>query len=149
LIVYSLVCQNGHEFEGWFKDSAAFDAQSAKGKITCPSCPSRKVTKAVMAPRLSKGAAAPAENAPAPLPIESHARGADPKLANLMAELRSHVEKHYDYVGEHFAEEARRIHYGETEERRIYGEAKADEVKALLDEGVEIAPLPPLPRRDS
>jgi len=153
VIVYSLVCQKGHEFEGWFRDSAAFEAQSAGGKVLCPSCSSRKVTKAIMAPRLSKavghGKDSPPEAA-APQPAaDTQVRGIDPKLATMLTELRAHVEKNYDYVGERFAEEARKIHYGETEERRIYGEAKAEDVRSLLDEGVEIAPLPPLPRRDS
>jgi hypothetical protein len=80
---------------------------------------------------------------------ESQVAGVDPKLAKLLTEVRTYVEKNYDYVGPRFPEEARRIHYGETPERQIYGEASADEVKALTDEGVPIAPLPKLPRRDS
>lgn len=151
MIVYSLVCKSGHEFEAWFRDSVAYDAQAQKGRVVCPTCNTRSVTKAIMAPSLTK--AAPRDEAPretGPVPVrEPQVAGVDPKLAKLLTEVRDYVEKNYDYVGQRFPEEARRIHYGETPERQIYGEASADEVKALTDEGVPVAPLPKLPRRDS
>jgi hypothetical protein len=152
VIVYNLVCNKGHEFEGWFKDSAAFDSQAAKGVVVCPVCQSRKVAKGLMAPNLGKGTrkgAPEPQTAPAPMAAKMPPQGLDPRLEKLMGEVRTHVEKNYDYVGERFPEEARKIHYGETEERRIYGEASGEEVKALIEEGVEVAPLPPLPRRNS
>ena len=154
MIVYRLVCKNGHEFEGWFQNSAAFDTQAAKGAVSCPACQSRKVQKALMAPKLGKGTRKSAEEASAPAEAPkaaAHApsRQLDPRLEKLMAEVRAHVEKNYDYVGESFPEEARKIHYGEAEERRIYGEASGEEVKELIEEGVEVAPLPPIPRRNS
>lgn len=154
MIVYNLVCKSGHEFEAWFRDSAAYDAQAQKGRVVCPTCNTRSVTKAMMAPSLAKSS--PKEEAARPSlargpgpALEPQVAGVDPKLAKLLTQVRDYVEKNYDYVGARFPEEARRIHYGETPERQIYGEASADEVKALTDEGVAVAPLPKLPRRDS
>jgi hypothetical protein len=142
MILYSLVCERGHAFEAWFKDSVAFDRQTAAGKVACPQCGAAKVEKAPMAPRIAKKSAA--ERA-APL---AHASGKDAKLGRLLKALREHVEQNYDYVGERFAEEARRIHHGEAEERDIYGKATADDARALKEEGIPVAPLPPLPRRN-
>ena len=127
MIAYQLQCRNGHSFEGWFKDSAAFDAQSADGKLACPSCNSRKVEKAVMAPA-----------------IAGKAREQAQARATLRA-MRQAVLENAEHVGGAFPEEARKIHYGETPERPIYGEASADDVEALLDEGVEVLPIPPDP----
>jgi len=131
VIVYNLRCRNSHEFEGWFRDSAAFDAQSRGGKLTCPVCDSRKVEKAIMAPAVSgaKKSAVTADEAK--------------KMRQFMTGLRKYVQENADYVGPNFAEEARKIHYGESEERHIYGEATLDEAKELLEEGVDVAPLPP------
>ncbi len=131
MIVYNLRCRNAHEFEGWFKDSAAFDAQAKGGKVTCPVCDSRKVDKAIMAPAVA-GAKKSAVT-------ETEAR----QMRQFMTGLRKYVEDNADYVGPHFAEEARKIHYGETEHRHIYGEATIEEAKELVDEGVDVAPLPP------
>lgn len=127
MIAYQLQCRNGHSFEGWFKDSAAFDAQAADGKLTCPSCNSREVEKAVMAPAIAGKAREQAQ-----------ARAA-------LRAMRKTVLENAEHVGGAFPEEARKIHYGETEERPIYGEASADDVEALLDEGVEVLPIPPDP----
>ena len=127
MIAYQLQCANGHAFEGWFADSAAFDAQAANGKLTCPSCNSRKIEKAVMAPSIAGKAREQAQ-----------ARAA-------LREIRKTVLANAEHVGGEFPEEARKIHYGESDERAIYGEASADEVKSLLDEGVPVAPLPPDP----
>lgn len=132
MIVYNLRCRNSHEFEGWFRDSVAFDEQSKSGKLTCPVCDSRKVEKAIMAPAVSgakKSAAMAPEDAK--------------KMRHFMTGLRKYVQENADYVGPNFAEEARKIHYGETEHRHIYGEASIEEAKELVEEGVDVAPLPP------
>ena len=131
MIVYNLRCKNSHEFEGWFKDSAAFDAQAASGKLACPLCESRKVEKAIMAPSVSGAKKEPA--------TADESR----KMRHFMTGLRKYVQENADYVGPKFAEEARKIHYGETEERHIYGEATLKEAKELVEEGVDVAPLPP------
>jgi len=127
MIAYQLRCRNGHAFEGWFKDSAAFDAQAADGKLTCPSCNSTKVEKAVMAPA-----------------IAGKAREQAAERATLRA-LRQKMLADAEHVGGAFPEEARKIHYGEAEARHIYGEASSADVEALLDEGVPVAPVPPDP----
>jgi hypothetical protein len=127
MIAYQLQCRNGHAFEGWFKDSAAFDAQAAVGKLLCPICDSKKVEKAVMAPAIAGKAREQAD-----------ARAA-------LRALRQKALENAEHVGGAFPEEARKIHYGEAEERAIYGEASGDEVKSLIEEGVPVAPLPPDP----
>ncbi len=132
MIVYALQCSEGHGFEGWFHSSTAFDEQEAGCKLVCPVCDTHAVTKAPMAPAL-KGA--PAERSSVPEEIR--------KMRRFMTGLRKYVEQNADYVGPKFPEEARKIHYGETEERQIYGEASLKEAKELIDEGVDVAPLPP------
>ena len=127
MIAYQLRCAKGHAFEGWFKDSAAFDVQAQDGKLVCPSCNSKKVEKAVMAPAIAGKAREQAE-----------ARQA-------LRALRQKLVADAEHVGGEFPEEARKIHYGEAEERAIYGEATGDDVKALLEEGVPVSPLPPDP----
>jgi len=131
VIVYNLRCRNSHEFEGWFASSAAFDEQSRSGKLSCPVCESRKVEKAIMAPAVS-GAKKSTVN-------DSEAT----KMRQFMTGLRKYVQDNADYVGRKFPEEARRIHYGEVEHRHIYGEASLEEAKELIEEGVDVAPLPP------
>ncbi len=132
MIVYSLSCTKGHEFEGWFKDSVSFDDQSKAGKLVCPNCGTRKVSKAIMAPAVS-GSKKKSE------PNASDLR----QMRQFMTGLRKHIEKNADYVGTEFPEEARKIHYGETEHRHIYGEATIEEATELIEEGVDVAPLPP------
>ena len=131
MIVYNLRCRNSHEFEGWFRDSAAYEAQSKSGALTCPVCDSRKVEKAIMAPAIAgaKKTAVTADEAK--------------QMRQFMTGLRKYVQENADYVGPNFAEEARKIHYGETEHRHIYGEASIEEAKELVEEGVDDAPLPP------
>jgi hypothetical protein len=132
VIVYNLRCVEGHGFEGWFRDSSAFDAQLAGKKLVCPVCETRTVTKAPMAPALAGSVGS---------------RGSVPeemrKMRQFMTGLRKYVEQNAEYVGTKFPEEARKIHYGETEERQIYGEASLKDVKELIEEGVDVAPLPP------
>jgi hypothetical protein len=131
VIVYNLRCRNTHEFEGWFKDSAAFDAQAKGGKVVCPVCNSKKVEKAIMAPAVSGAKKSGLTNSEAK------------QMRQFMMGLRKYVQDNADYVGPNFAEEARKIHYGETEHRQIYGEASLEEAKELVEEGVDVAPLPP------
>jgi hypothetical protein len=140
MIKYSLRCQKGHEFEGWFSNSAAYDSQSAASQITCPSCGADKVQKALMAPNVvssRKRAAAPASAPAVPEP--------PPEIAAFVRKLREHVLENSEYVGPRFAEEARKIHYEETEARGIYGEASEQEVELLREEGIDCLPLPGVP----
>jgi len=136
VIVYSLQCSKGHAFEGWFKDSSAYDAQAADGKLVCPVCDSRKVDKAPMAPALPS-AVGERKSAAVSAPDELR------KMRQFVAGVRKYVEDNAEYVGPRFPEEARKIHYGETEERHIYGEASLEEARDLIEEGVDVAPLPP------
>jgi hypothetical protein len=158
MIRYSLICEHQHDFEIWFKNSADYDKQSKRGLVSCPACDSVKVEKALMAPSLGrgarKGAAAPmAEIAPpaeAPAPSEEKTSVAmvspqEREFRTKLKELRDHLTKNAENVGGKFPEEARKIHYGEAEHRSIYGEASPQEAKDLLDEGVELHPLPVLP----
>jgi len=131
VIVYNLRCRNAHEFEGWFKDSVAFDTQAKGGKVVCPVCNSKKVEKAIMAPAVS--------GAKKSSLTDSEAK----QMRQFMTGLRKYVQDNADYVGPNFAEEARKIHYGEVEHRHIYGEASLEEARELVEEGVDVAPLPP------
>jgi hypothetical protein len=146
LIAYSLVCGRGHTFEGWFQSSAAFDAQAAEGALACPMCGDAQIAKGIMAPAVktsvTRKKGRPDPN-PGPPPM---ATKPDPaKMQQFMAGFRKYVQENADYVGPRFPEEARKIHYGETEERQIYGEATPDEVREMVEEGIDIAALPPDP----
>jgi len=158
MIRYSLVCERKHGFEIWFKNSADYDKQSKRGLVACPDCGSVKVEKALMAPSLGSGtkkglasvpvAEQPATEAPAPADNKSSVAMVSPQEREFRAklkELRDHLTKNAENVGGRFPEEARKMHYGETEHRSIYGEATPREAKELLDEGVELHPLPVLP----
>jgi hypothetical protein len=157
MIRYSLVCDNGHDFESWFADSAAYDKQAKRKLVACPQCGSAKVDKAIMAPRLagSKKGQAPAEAAPVAAPAAAPAQAAPTSVAMIspqerelrtkLKELRDHLTKNADNVGKKFPEQARRMHYGETEHRSIYGEASPEDARALAEEGIEFHPLPILP----
>jgi hypothetical protein len=136
MIRYALACAAGHEFEGWFSNSADYDDQNARGLLTCPLCDSREVRKQIMAPALTGGARPQfAAGEPAMQAV----------MMEAMGRLRRHVEANFDYVGDRFAQEARAIHDGSAEDRGIYGQASREEVKALAADGVPIAPLPPEP----
>jgi len=141
MIRYALRCEKDHEFDGWFPSSDGFDAQVAAGDVLCPHCGSPNVCKALMAPSIGKSAA---NGAAAAAPADM-AR----KMGMMMLALKKHVEENCDYVGDKFVEEARRIHYGETDRRDIYGEATPDEARELIEEGVEVAPLPVVPPRQA
>ena len=136
VIQYSLKCENGHYFESWFQSSAAFDALEKSGHLSCSVCGCTKVRKAIMSPRV----ASKETDQPAPQLAASEQEQA-------LAALRKHVEENADYVGTSFAEEARSMHLGATPERAIYGEANGAEAKALIDDGVPVAPLPFIPNR--
>jgi hypothetical protein len=158
MIRYNLRCERGHAFESWFQSSGAYESQEKRKLVNCPSCGTAKVERAIMAPRIvgKKGrdkvepvpveaAAAQATEAVAP------ASGSTPlmmaqerELRAKLKELRDHIVKNAD-VGERFPNEARKMHYGDIEHRPIYGEASPDEARALIDEGVEVSPLPVLP----
>ena len=159
MIRYALACEKGHAFESWFQDSAAYDKQAKRGLVNCPHCGSAKVEKAIMAPRLagSRKRAAPAEvpaESPAATPAPEKAQEKAPvaiispqeqEFRAKLKELRDHLTKNADHVGAKFPEEARKMHYGETEHRSIYGEATPEDAKALAEEGIEFHPLPILP----
>jgi hypothetical protein len=155
MIRYALVCEKGHDFESWFQDSAAYDKQVKRKLVTCPHCGSAKVAKAIMAPRLAatrkRGAPVePAAATPAPENAQEKAAVAmispqEQELRGKLKELRDHLTKNADHVGPKFPEEARKMHYGETEHRSIYGEASPDEARRLAEEGIEFHPLPILP----
>ncbi len=152
MIRYALACDKGHNFESWFPDSVAYDKQTKRKLVTCPYCGSAKVEKAIMAPRLSSASkkrsvpsevpavAAPAANSPVAMmsPQEQEFR-------SKLKELREHLTKNADNVGQKFPDEARKMHYGEIEHRSIYGEATPKDAKELLEEGIEFHPLPILP----
>jgi len=141
MIKYSVRCENTHEFEGWFKDSATFDAQAKSGDIVCPHCGNTKVSKAPMSPRISKSSNAGSTP-------EARAREVAERILEAAQQMRKEVEANCDYVGDQFADEARRIHYGEAEERGIYGEASDEETQELDEEGIEVYRLPTI-RRNS
>jgi len=157
MIRYALICEQGHDFESWFQDSAAYDKQAKRGLVTCPQCDSAKVEKAIMAPRLSATAKkrhapveAPAPVAEAPATPEAPAPVAmispqEQEFRAKLKELRDHLTKNADNVGAKFPEEARKMHYGEIEHRSIYGVASPEEAKELSEEGIEFHPLPTLP----
>lgn len=158
MIRYSLACEKQHDFEIWFKNSADYDKQQKRGLVSCPQCGSAKVEKALMAPSLGRGTrkgapvtaeAAPPEAAPAaPAETKTPVAMVSPQEKEFRAklkELRDHLTKNAENVGAKFPEEARKMHYGEKKHRSIFGEASPQEAKDLLEEGVELHPLPVLP----
>ncbi len=164
MILYDLRCRKGHVFEAWFRDSAAYDDRVEAGVVACPTCGSKKVEKAPMAPRLAKGGLskgsgetgevqrAEAQTAEAGPAETETAKAETAKAAEAMRALRGlrrKVEDNFDYVGPQFAEEARKIHYGESDAHNIYGETSDQEAKELRDEGVTFTRIPWAPRQDS
>jgi hypothetical protein len=154
MIRYNLRCEKGHGFESWFQSSAAYESQEKRKLVSCPACGSVKVERAIMAPQIvsKKG-----REAAVPVPTEAStteitAQGSTPllmaqelELRAKIKELRDHIVKNADNVGERFPNEARKMHYGDIEHRPIYGEASPEEARSLIDEGVEVSPLPLLP----
>ena len=152
MIRYSLRCESDHTFESWFQSSSAFESQVKRKLVNCPICGSAKVDRAIMAPRIvSRKGRESAPQAPAPTPEAPPAAqtslmmAQERELRTKLKELRDHIIKNADNVGERFPNEARKMHYGEIEHRPIYGEASPDEARALVEEGVEVSPLPVLP----
>jgi hypothetical protein len=152
MIRYNLHCERGHAFESWFQSSGAYDSQVKRKLVSCPACGSVKVEKAIMAPQIGRkkkdGAAPQPETAStdiAPVPSTPLMMAQERELRAKLKELRDHVVKNADNVGERFPNEARKMHYGDIEHRPIYGEASPDEARSLIDEGIEVTPLPVLP----
>lgn len=148
MIQYSLKCSNGHGFDSWFQSADAYDKLAKAGMVSCAMCGCSKVEKAIMTPRVCSARSA----AKQPRPTSADAGGTEQPLnkaeiERVLNELRAKVEANSDYVGSEFASEARKIHLGEAPERAIYGEAKPDEAKALIEDGVPVAPLPFVPSR--
>jgi hypothetical protein len=138
MIKYSIRCSEGHEFEAWFSNSAAYETQASGRQILCPSCGTDKVEKAPMAPNVVSGRTRGIQ----PEQVLSNPQG---EIITMMRKLREHVAQNSEYVGPRFAEEARKIHHEEAEARGIHGEASEQDVKLLKEEGVEFYPLPTLP----
>jgi hypothetical protein len=134
MIRYALLCEHDHDFEGWFGSSGDYDDQQGRGLLECPVCGSKAVRKAMMAPAV----------------VGAKADGPPAETREMMMQaaqaVRQHVEDNFDYVGDQFANEARAMHKGQTDERGIYGEASSGEIKALVEEGVPVAALAPKPR---
>jgi hypothetical protein len=153
MIHYQLRCSADHNFDGWFRDSAAFDAQAERGLVSCPACGNTTVNRALMAPRIRKGAAVvdasgTPDAVPAPAGPEKAGIAMPDHVRAMLQKMRSEVERNCDYVGPSFAEEARRIHRGESDKRGIYGESTPEQAEALADEGIEVARIPWVPRAD-
>jgi hypothetical protein len=152
MIRYNLRCERGHAFESWFQSSQAYETQEKRKLVNCPSCGSAKVERAIMAPQIvskksrdrTAPASAPAAEAttPASTPLMM---AQERELRAKLKELRDHIVKNADNVGERFPNEARKMHYGDIEHRPIYGEASPEEARSLIDEGVEVSPLRVLP----
>jgi len=158
MIKFTLKCDRDHRFDSWFQSAAAFEKLAATGNLSCAICGSGKVEKAMMAPSVAprglkdKHAPAPAhaaQDAPRAQGTPGALRQPANQAEQALAELRRHVEANSEYVGMNFAHEARRIHDGETPERSIYGEARPDEARKLIEDGVPVAPLPFIPGRKS
>jgi hypothetical protein len=154
MIRYTLQCERGHGFESWFQSSSAYESQEKRKLVNCPVCGSAKVERAIMAPQIV-GKRGREDAAPAPAPAvatDVTTAGSTPlmmaqerELRAKIKELRDHIVKNADNVGERFPNEARKMHYGDIEHRPIYGEATPDEARSLIEEGVEVSPLPVLP----
>lgn len=133
MIKYDLVCRKEHRFEGWFASSSAYDGEVKKGRVACPVCNSKKISKAPMAPAVPKAGEMPS-------PTE---------MRQALVKLRRHVESNAEHVGDRFADEARAIHYGDADDRPIYGEATPEDSKALKEEGIPVAQIPWIPLGDA
>jgi hypothetical protein len=152
MIRYNLRCERAHAFESWFQSSSAYESQEKRKLVNCPVCGSAKVERAIMAPQIvsKKGRDVPVQapvattevTAPASTPLMM---AQERELRAKLKELRDHIVKNADNVGESFPNEARKMHYGDIEHRPIYGEASPEEARSLIEEGVEVSPLPVLP----
>ena len=165
MIHYNVRCSHDHEFDGWYRDSAAFDRLAKRGLIECPNCGDTKVERALMAPAVATRVALPVP-LPAPTPPAPSAQAPGPsaqppgppmavtggplpdQMRAVLQRMRAEVEKHCDYVGPAFADEARKIHSGESQQRGIYGETTPEQAEALSEEGIEFSRIPWVPRAD-
>ena len=136
MILFQLRCSQGHEFEAWFSNNAAWEEQSAAGLVSCPMCGEKHVSKAIMAPAVSSSRRRADNQAHETSVTQKHV------IREALVKLKEHVENNAEHVGAKFAEEVRKIHYGETDDRAIYGEATQTERDALEEEGIEVATLP-------
>lgn len=152
MIHYDLRCSQDHAFDGWFKDSTAFERLAKRGLVECPQCGDVKVERALMRPAVGRR-----EALPAPVPVRAPKPAGPPAVAGaglpdhmraMLQRMRAEVEKRCDYVGPQFAEEARKIHNGESDKRGIYGEASSEQAEALAEEGIEFSQIPWVPRAD-
>jgi hypothetical protein len=143
MIRFDLQCADGHSFESWFSSNDTFDTLAAAGQVLCPECNSSNVEKALMAPpvRASRKRASAAPRG------QTMASNPDPEVTEAINAIRDHVEKNSDYVGDRFADEARSMHDGDTPQRSIYGEAKVEDAKKLIEDGVPAVPLPFVPKQ--
>ena len=131
MIKYNLKCESNHNFDAWFSDSSNFDEQNKKNLIFCPKCNSTKIEKNIMAPNIGSKKQS-----------YTNALKTEKNYEKIIKNVRKHVEKNFEYVGNKFADEARAIHYGEKEEREIYGETSVEEAVDLIEEGVNVSPIP-------
>jgi hypothetical protein len=154
MIKYALACEQAHAFESWFPSSEAYESQVKRGFVTCPICHSAKIEKQIMAPSIGRRDRGEAAAPPPSLPAAEPRPGSQPmallsdkerEVRAMFKALREHVMQNAEHVGEKFADEARKMHYGEAEQRSIYGQANRDEARALLEEGIEVMPLPIVP----
>jgi hypothetical protein len=164
MIHYNVRCSHGHEFDGWYTDSAGFDRLVGRGLVECPTCGDTKVQRAMMAPAVSTRQALPApmltpppqapatpsqvSGPPSPPPMAMTGGPIPDQMRAMLQRMRAEVEKQCDYVGPSFADEARKIHRGESQQRGIYGETTPEQAEALSDEGIEFARIPWVPRAD-
>jgi len=159
MILYQLQCADGHQFEAWFRDSATYDTQAKAGDIECPMCGGHKISKALMTPNVPRKGAdtraaarveavQDAQQTRLSKAAEARATEVARQILRAVEKIRDHVETNYDYVGDKFADEARAIRYGDSEERGIYGEATEEESEELAEEGIEFQRLPRLPKRN-
>lgn len=164
MIHYQLRCSQSHEFDGWFKDSAGFEKLAKLGLIECPECGDKAITRALMAPAVATRRSAPPQPAvsspatesqsPPPPPAQVAVSGGAPdrpipdQVRAMLQRMRSEVEKNCDYVGKAFAEEARRMHRGESDKRSIYGETTPEQADALTEEGITFSRIPWVPRAE-
>jgi hypothetical protein len=148
MIRYNLRCDKGHAFESWFQNSGAYDSQVKRKLVTCPQCDSAKVEKAIMAPQIGRKGNQKQEVAAQPQAADNASLMMAPQEVELRAklkELRDHIVSNADNVGQSFPTEARAMHYGDKEHRPIYGEASLEDARSLIEEGIEVAPIPVLP----
>ena len=153
MIHYELRCSQDHTFDGWYKDSSAFERLAKRGLLECPQCGDAKVERALMRPAVAKREQVPVPTAPSEPPAQTAAVAGGPPLPAqmraMLQRMRAEVEKNCDYVGPQFAEEARKMHRGESEKRGIYGETTSEQAESLAEEGIEFSRIPWVPPADA